>query len=59
MPCGVSSPIALFADDAYLYREITSTTDVDTLQNDLDQLVNRVPSQKVSNPPNNEQEENC
>jgi len=39
-PCRVSSPIALFTDNAYLYREIISVTDVDTLQNDLDQLVN-------------------
>jgi len=40
IPCRVLSPIALFADDVYLYREITSATDVDTLQNNLGQLVN-------------------
>ena len=36
---GISSTIRLFADDALVYRKITSRTDTATLQKDLDKLV--------------------
>ena len=38
MPPYVRSKIRLFADDAYLYRIIDSPNDVETLQDDLNQL---------------------
>ena len=39
MPDEVKSRIALIADDAYLYRSISSAEDAAQLQNDLDNLV--------------------
>jgi len=39
MPQEVASSIALFADDAYLYRPITSSENAKQLQRDLDKLV--------------------
>ena len=36
MPLIVKSIIALFADDAYVYRSISSRKDADNLQKDLD-----------------------
>ena len=39
MPSKVKSRIALFADDAYLYRSIKSPEDTKQLQNDLNELV--------------------
>jgi len=39
MPNEVKSKIALFADDAYLYRSIRTPQDTEQLQNDLDNLV--------------------
>ena len=39
MPLEVKSKIALFADDAYLYRSIHSEEDCEKLQKDLDELV--------------------
>ncbi len=39
MPLQVKSSIALFADDAYLYKVIDCLNDVHSLQSDLDQLV--------------------
>ena len=38
LPLNVNSKVRLFADDAYLYRTITSKEDIITLQNDLDSL---------------------
>lgn len=38
LPAGVSSGILLFADDAKLYRKISSVSDVQILQNDLDKV---------------------
>jgi hypothetical protein len=39
MPMETNSKIALFADDSYLYRRISSTEDSKQLQTDLDNLV--------------------
>ena len=39
MPENIKSKIALFADDAYVYKSIKSEEDVSDLQNDIDQLV--------------------
>ena len=39
MPLLVNSIIALFADDAYIFRSIFSNFDTESLQNDLDKLV--------------------
>ena len=39
MPLVVESPIALFADDAYIYRSIATDSDVKILQKDLNNLV--------------------
>ena len=39
LPESVKSKIALFADDAYLYKSIKSMEDIADLQSDLDQLV--------------------
>ena len=38
MPLVVKSIMALFTDDAYIYRSISSDKDADTLQKDLDNL---------------------
>lgn len=38
LPSVVSSTTRLFADDSLLYRRITTQVDVESLQNDLDQL---------------------
>lgn len=35
LPLCVSSSISLFADDCVIYREVTNTTDIELLQNDL------------------------
>ena len=40
MPSCVSSPIKLFADDSKLYRGIQSMSDVEILQEDLNNLYN-------------------
>ena len=40
MPLEVKSKIALFADDAYLFRSIHTQEDCEKLQKDLDELVN-------------------
>jgi len=39
MPEKVSSPLALFADDAYIYKEIDTQNDAIALQKDIDELV--------------------
>ena len=39
LPSNVSSKVRLFADDCILYKEISTQDDADTLQNDLNTLV--------------------
>ena len=39
MPLVVESPIALFADDAFIYRPISTNNDANALQNDLNNLM--------------------